>query len=98
MNDQRDDDEFLTVEEQSKRIKFSKQSLYNLISKGEFIMKKHYLKPRPKKILFIWKAVKEWLENPSGKIIPNPKVSRKYTTKAKSKRGDAAKAKSLINI
>lgn len=93
-----DDDEFLTVEEQSKRIKFSRQTLYNLISKGEFILGKHYLKPRPKKILFKWKAVKEWLESPPGNPAPNVEAFRSDAAKAKSKRRNAAKAKCLINI
>ena len=54
-------EEYLTVAELSERIKFSKQSIYNMIFKGEFILRQHYLKPRPKKILFKWSAVKYWL-------------------------------------
>jgi predicted DNA-binding transcriptional regulator AlpA len=60
-------EEFLTVAELSEKIKFSKQTIYNLIFKKEFILQQHYLKPRPKKILFKWSAVKVWLENPSAK-------------------------------
>ena len=63
-------EEYLTVEELSQKIKFSKQTLYNLIYKKEFILKKHYLKPRPKKILFIWSAIKEWMGNPSDESTP----------------------------
>lgn len=82
-------EEYLTVEELSQRIKFSKQTIYNLIYKKEFILKKHYLKPRPKKILFIWTAVKEWMENPSDDPTPEIKSSQD---------NDPIKPKSLINI
>ena len=84
MDDQKEDDVFLTVAELSKRIKFSRQSLYNMIFKGEFTAGKHYLKPRPKKILFIWPAIKEWLENPSRNFGPNTQLAQNSVTKPKS--------------
>jgi len=42
-------EEYLTVDELSARIKFSKQSLYNLIHKGILVLGKHYLKPTPRR-------------------------------------------------
>ena len=57
-------DEYLTVNELSARIKFSKQSLYNLIHKGSLVLGKHYLKPTPKKILFKWSEVQIWMGEP----------------------------------
>ena len=54
-------EEYLTVRELSDKIKFSKQSLYNLIHRGTFILGKHYLKPTPKKILFKWSAIRKWM-------------------------------------
>jgi hypothetical protein len=57
-------DEYLTVNELSARIKFSKQSLYNLIHKGIFVIGKHYLKPTPKKILFKWSEIQIWMGEP----------------------------------
>jgi hypothetical protein len=54
-------EEYLTVKELSSRIKFSKQSLYNIIHKGGFILGKHYLKPTPKKILFKWSEIQIWM-------------------------------------
>ena len=54
-------EEYLTVRELSDKIKFSKQSLYNLIHKGTFILGKHYLKPTPKKILFKWSKIRKWM-------------------------------------
>jgi hypothetical protein len=56
-------EEYLTVSELSDRIKYSKQSLYNLIYKGTFVLGKHYLKPSPKKILFKWSELKIWVED-----------------------------------
>ena len=58
-------EEYLTVAELSERIKFSKQTIYNLISKKVFEINKHFIKPRPKKILFIWAEVKAWMEHSS---------------------------------
>ena len=62
-------EEYLTVKELSARIKFSNQSLYNLIYKGTFVLGKHYLKPTPKKILFIWSEILGWMEKNSCKNI-----------------------------
>lgn len=55
-------EEYLTVNELSLKIKFSRQTIYNLISRKEFVLNEHYLKPRPKKVLFKWSAVKAWME------------------------------------
>jgi hypothetical protein len=54
-------EEYLTVDELSERIKYKKQSLYNLIYRREFVLGKHYLKPSPKKILFKWTEIIDWL-------------------------------------
>ncbi|PKN62636.1 MAG: hypothetical protein CVU57_23595 [Deltaproteobacteria bacterium HGW-Deltaproteobacteria-15] len=59
-------EEYLTVDELSARIKFSKQSLYNLIHRGAFVLGKHYLKPTPKKVLFKWSEVKHWIGDASS--------------------------------
>jgi len=59
-------EEYLTVDELSSKIKFSKQSLYNLIYKKTYIMGKHYFKPTPKKILFKWSEIQAWIERPSN--------------------------------
>jgi hypothetical protein len=42
-------EEYITVQELGDRIKFSKQSVYNLIYKKKFTLGVHYLKPTPKK-------------------------------------------------
>ena len=81
-------EEYLTVAELSERIKFSRQSIYNLILKKEFILQQHYLKPRRKKILFKWSAVKAWLEN----------TPVNFNSKSSSRQCNDLKEKSLINI
>ena len=55
-------EDYLTVDELSLKIKYSKQSLYNLIYKKKFILGKHYFKPTPKKILFKWSEIQAWIE------------------------------------
>ena len=91
-------EEYLTVDELSSKIKFSKQSLYNLIYKKTFIMGKHYFKPTPKKILFKWSEIQAWIERPSDcndEAItnePTPKTPGDLTQPAQNK------SKSSINI
>ncbi len=54
-------EEYLTVKELSEKIKFSKQTLYNLIHTKRFVPGKHYIKPTPKKILFKWTEIEKWM-------------------------------------
>ena len=54
-------EEYLTATELAVRIKFSRQTLYNLIYKGSFVLGKHYLKPTPKKLLFKWSEIQKWM-------------------------------------
>ncbi len=72
---------YLTVDELSSMIKYSKQSLYNLIYRKTFILGKHYFKPTPKKILFKWSAVQEWIEgasDPNGGTPANKSAKAAY--------------------
>lgn len=66
-------EEYLTVDELSERIKMAPGSVRNLIWKKVFRLNVHYVKPLPKKILFVWSEVEKWLygEN-SGAAISNP--------------------------
>ncbi len=94
-------EEYLTVDELSSKIKYSKQSLYNLIYKKTFILGKHYYKPTPKKILFKWSAVQEWIEgtpDPNGGTPANK--SAKASTCSQNSEGQPAQEtpKSSINI
>lgn len=62
-------EEYLTLDELSDRIKYQRQTLYNLIHKGVLVMGKHYLKPTPKKLLFKWSEILAWLGEDSGSEI-----------------------------
>jgi predicted DNA-binding transcriptional regulator AlpA len=55
-------EKLMTVKELSGQIQFAPQTIYNKIHNGEFVLNIHYYKPSPKKILFIWSAVEEWLK------------------------------------
>ena len=57
------EENYLTVVELSERIKFSKQTLYNMISTKRFVKGQHYIKPSKKKVLFIWSGIHAWLQD-----------------------------------
>jgi excisionase family DNA binding protein len=54
-------EEYLTIKELCARIKYGKQTIYNLIHRKTFVQGKHFLKPTPKKILFKWSEVQAWI-------------------------------------
>lgn len=72
------DDQFLTVKELSARIKYSQQTIYNMIHQGQFVRGEHYVKPGRKKVLFLWSAICKWLESRevSGNEIQQTSASR----------------------
>ena len=61
------DEIYLSLKELSQKIKYSPQSLYNMIHTRVFILGEHYVKPSPKKILFKWSVVQIWLDGNTGK-------------------------------
>lgn len=61
--------EYLTVSELSLRIKYTEQSIYNLIFTGIFIEGRHFFKPTPKKILFKWQEIIQWVEGDRNAAI-----------------------------
>ena len=67
----------------------SQQTTYNMIHQGIFIKGRHYIKPRPKKILFLWSAVLIWLGSPEEASIEIQKPLRSEPVKINQ---------SLINI
>ena len=92
-------DEYLTITELSARIKFSKQSLYNLIHKGTFVLGRHYLKPTRKKILFKWSEILAWMGESSALNEKNATESLNHseiTENLLHSHGD--KCRNLINI
>lgn len=89
-------EKYLTVNELSRKIKFSRQTLYNLIYKGKFIIGKHYLKPSPKKILFKWSEIHEWMKGPSRS--DQIQSSNSADLNPSTINSDKGKPKSSINI
>lgn len=98
-------EEYMTVKELSERVKLAQQTIYNFIHLGKFNLGKHYLKPTPKKILFKWSAIKEWMgesntpqdqteekdSEPNTEPTPQKSATQKKTRVSRQ-------AKSLINI
>ena len=60
------EEQYLTVRELSEKIRYSQQTLYNMMHKKLFIRGEHYIKPSRKKVLFLWSAVPEWMESTEG--------------------------------
>lgn len=62
-------EEYLTTDELCDRIKYRKQTVYNLIHKRVLIAGKHFVKPTPKKILFKWAEMLQWIENKENEEV-----------------------------
>lgn len=55
------DEEYLTTDELAVRIKMAPGTIRNLVWKRKLKKNVHYLKPTPRKLLFVWSQVEEWL-------------------------------------
>jgi len=78
-------EEYLTVKELCDRIKYKEQTIYNLISRGTFVLGRHFLKPTPKKILFKWSEIKAWIGDAAlsgevGAALDGPEIKDKTAT------------------
>ncbi len=62
----------MTIDELCGRIKFQRQTIYNLIHRKMFLPGKHFLKPSPKKILFRWSAIQAWIGESTQPEVPAP--------------------------
>lgn len=60
---------YLTTKELSKRIKMAPGTIRNLVWKKEFKENVHYVKPTPRKILFVWSEVESWLYRDKGGLL-----------------------------
>lgn len=60
------EERYLTVRELSEKIKYSQQSIYNMMHTKTFVRGEHYIKPSRKKVLFLWSAVHRWMESIEG--------------------------------
>jgi len=58
-------EEYLTTKELSTRIKMAPGTIRNLVWKNKFKKDVHYVKPTPRKLLFVWSAVQKWLHEES---------------------------------
>jgi hypothetical protein len=56
------EEEYLTLKEACRRIKYAEQTMYNLNSTKRLIRGVHYIKPLGGKLLYKWSALKSWLE------------------------------------
>jgi hypothetical protein len=65
-------EEFLTTQELSQKIKMAPGTINNLVWKKELIENIHYLKPTPKKRLFMWSAVAAWLYRKASYVSMEP--------------------------
>jgi hypothetical protein len=61
-------EEYLTTTELSERIKMAPGTIRNLVWKKSLKEGIHYIKPTPRKILFIWSAVETWLHRESAPV------------------------------
>lgn len=69
-----DDDVFLSTRELSKRIPYTKGSLYTLLSLGRFVEGHHYLK-KGNRIHWSWRAMKAWvMSNESTEETTTPVI------------------------
>ena len=80
-------EEYLTVAELSTRIKFSRQTIYNMISTKKLVKGRHYVKPSRKKVLFTWSNMRAWLEDQNEVTAEQDRAS-----------GDALSASNRIHI
>lgn len=64
-------EQYLTVKELGERIKMTPGTIRNLVWKKVFIKGVHYLKPTPRKLVFIWSAVEAWLHGAQDPL-PEP--------------------------
>ena len=54
-------EEYLTTEELSKRIKMAPGTIRNLVWKKTLVEGVHFIKPTPRKLLFVWTSIEGWL-------------------------------------
>ena len=77
-----DMEEYLTTKELSARIKMAEGTIRNLVWKRVLRENIHYVKPTPRKLLFVWREIEAWLHG--GFPLPGEK--------------SAETTRSLINI
>ena len=59
---------YLTTQELSERIKMTPGTIRNLVWRGDLIANVHFVKPTPRKLLFVWSAIENWLYGKTPRI------------------------------
>jgi len=54
-------EEYLTTLELSKRIKMAPGTIRNLVYHKKLLKNVHYIKPTPRKLLFVWSEMEVWI-------------------------------------
>lgn len=54
-------DEYLTTKELSARIKLTPGTIRNMVCRGQFKIGIHYVKAGPRKLLFLWSGIADFL-------------------------------------
>lgn len=62
-------EEYLTTKELSQRIKMAPGSIRNLVWRNQLEQNVHYVKPTPKKLLFVWSQIEKWLYGDAGRCF-----------------------------
>jgi hypothetical protein len=55
------ENDYISITELCDRITYAPKSVYNMVSQGIFKEGTHYFKPTPRKLLFFWPAIEEWI-------------------------------------
>lgn len=58
-------DGYLTTKELSARIKLIPDTIRNMVCRGQFKLGTHYVKPGPRKLLFLGSGIESWLHGRS---------------------------------
>ena len=76
-------EEYLTAKELAARIKMAPGTVRNLVWRKVLTENIHYLKPTPRKVLFIWSAIEAWLHGnypkEDDKCLINSNYSGNFT-------------------
>jgi hypothetical protein len=56
-------DEYLTTKELSARIKLTPGTIRNMVCRGDFKLGVHYVKAGPRRLLFLWSGIADWLHD-----------------------------------
>ena len=51
----------MSIRELADRVPYAEQTIRNLMTRGVFRLREHYIKPRSR-IMFRWSKVREWLD------------------------------------